>query len=178
MYRKHKNTHKTYKHRHISTNILKCIHTHTHAAQFMYVKFPFLLLNVSCSMKAHVLKVWVVDGLLKSDWTVGLSIIRGLAHWWWNGLLDLAGESRSILRALGAYLASLLSLCVFVSAFPFPSAIRWASLFSRMLCTGTLLYRMYPQLCSQVTLNWHLWNNESKSTPPSLWFIWDIWTLG
>ena len=78
MYRKHKNTHKTYKHTHISTNILKC--THTHAAQFMYIKFPFLLLNVSCSMKAHVLKVWVVDGLLKSDWTIGLSIIRGLAH--------------------------------------------------------------------------------------------------
>lgn len=119
-------------------------HTHTHAAQFMYIKFPFLLLNASCSMKAHVLKVWVVDGLLRSDWTVGLSIIRELAHWWWNGLLDLAGESRSMLRALGAYLASLLSLCVFVSAFPFPSAIRWASLFSRLLCRGTPLYRAIP----------------------------------
>lgn len=114
MYRKHKNTRKTYKHTHTSTNILKCMHTHTHAAQFMYIKFPLLLLDVSCSMKTHVLKVWVSDGLLKSGWIIRLSIIRGLAHWWWNGLLDLAGRTGPYCVLLG-HILPLFFLCVSLS---------------------------------------------------------------
>lgn len=143
----------------------------------MYIKFSLLLLDVSCSMKVHVSKVWVSAGLFKSGWTVWLSIIRGLAHWWWNGLLDLAGENRSMLRALGAYLASVLSLCVFVSVFPFLSVISWASLFSRMLCTTLCFVGWIPNRAAK----WP-WTDTRETMSPNqphlpVWFIWDILIL-
>lgn len=129
----HTNIQKTYKHTHTSTNILKCMHTcftvYVYKASIDVVGCK-VLHDGSCVEGLGLrwaIEKWLDRKVVNHPW---------LALWWWNGLLDLAGESRSILRALGAYLASVLSLCVFVSAFPFPSAVRWASLSSLMLCTA------------------------------------------
>lgn len=55
------------------------MHTYKHrrGAQYKYTESPLLLLDASCYLKAHVLKVWFSDGLLNIDWTVRVSVING-----------------------------------------------------------------------------------------------------
>lgn len=100
------------------------MHAHTHTCCTVYV-YKVSIAVVGCKLLHEgscveglglgwAVEKWLDNKVVNHPWVSPLMMEWSVRPCW---------ENRSILRALGTYLASVLSLCVFVSVFPFPSVI-------------------------------------------------------
>lgn len=133
MYRKHKNTHKTYKHTHISTNILKCIHTHTHCTVYVYkvsisVVECKLLHEGSCVEglgRGWAIEKWLDRRVVNHPWVSPLMMEWPIRPCWREQVHTVCSWGISCLSSFSVCLCLCLSIpvCHQVSLSVFPHAM-------------------------------------------------------